>query len=58
MSGGVIIADKDSNITKANFLFDFKNFGVTIPIFVKKYIMIGSSKINPEAKTDALSKLI
>ena len=47
MSGGVIIADKDNKITNANFLFDFKNFGVTIPILVKKYITIGSSKINP-----------
>ena len=58
ISGGVIIADKDNNITRANFLFDLRNLGVTNPIFVKKYIIIGSSKINPEAKTEALNKPI
>ena len=50
MSGGVIIADKLNKITNANFLFFFKNTGLTIPILVKKYIIIGSSKINPEDK--------
>jgi len=58
MSGGVIIADKLSKITNANFLFFFKNIGLTIPILVKKYIIIGSSKINPDDKTEALNNPI
>ena len=50
--GGVIIAAKIRTKTKACFLYFFKKSGVTNPIFVKKNIIIGSSKINPEAKTE------
>ena len=58
MSGGVIIAEILKTITIANFLFFCKKFGVTKPILVKKKIKIGSSKINPEDKTEALNNPI
>ena len=54
ISGGVIIADRLNKITNANFLFFLRNEGLTIPIFVKKYIIIGNSKIKPDDKTEAL----
>jgi hypothetical protein len=54
MSGGVIIAAKIKTITKAYFLFFLRNSGVTNPILVRKKIIIGSSKINPDANVDAL----
>jgi len=50
----VIIADKTKTRTKANFRYFTIISGVTNPILVKKYIMMGSSKIKPEAITDAL----
>ena len=58
MSGGVITAERIRTNTIANFLFVFKNLGVTIPILVKKYMSIGSSEIKPEERTEALSKLM
>ena len=43
-------------ITNAYFLVLIKKSGVTIPILVKKYIMIGNSNINPDANTDDFNK--
>ena len=56
MSGGVIIAARLSTITREYFLFFLKKFGVTKPIFVKKKIKIGNSKIKPDDKTEALKR--
>ena len=47
-----------NTITKAYFLFFLRKTGVTIPTFVRKYISIGNSKINPEARTEALTSPI
>ena len=58
ISGGVIIAEILKTMTIANFLFLRRKFGVTSPILVRKKIRIGSSKINPEDKTEALSNPI
>ena len=55
-SGGVIIADNTKTNTRANFLYFFIISGVTKPILVRKYIIIGNSNISPEAKTEALIK--
>ena len=56
ISGGVIIAAKLSTITREYFRFFLKKFGVTKPIFVKKKINIGNSKIKPEDNTEALKR--
>ena len=50
-SGGVIIAAIIKTITNAYFRYFLKNSGVTKPIFDKKYIIIGNSKIKPQAIT-------
>ena len=55
-SGGVITADIINTITNAYFLVFIKKSGVTTPILVKKYMMIGNSKIKPEANTDDFNK--
>ena len=47
-----------NTITMAYFLFFLRKTGVTIPTFVRKYINIGNSKINPEARTEALTSPI
>ena len=51
-SGGVIIAEIIKTPTKANFRYFFNPPGFTIPIFVRKNITIGSSKIRPQAITE------
>ena len=54
-SGGVITADIISTMTNAIFLYFFKISGVTRPTLVRKYIIIGNSKISPQAITAALT---
>ena len=56
ISGGVITAERTKTTIKANFLYFLRISGVTNPIFVRKYINIGNSKTNPQAKTEVLTK--
>ena len=58
ISGGVIIAAKINTITNAYLRFFLRNSGVTSPILVRKYMIIGSSNIKPEASTEALTSPI
>ena len=57
-SGGVIIAARTKTNTSAYFLYLTRDSGVTTPALVKKYIIIGNSKIIPEAIAEDLTKLI
>ena len=58
ISGGVITADITSTIISAYLRYLRKNCGVTKPILVKKYIIIGNSKITPAARALARTKPI
>jgi len=58
ISGGVMMAARTKTTISEYFLYFLKNSGVTKPNLVRKYIKIGNSKINPEAITEARTKLM
>jgi len=56
MSGGVITAESIKTIIKANFRYFRRISGVTKPIFVRIYIIIGNSKTIPQANTEVRTR--
>ena len=56
-SGGVKIAAKTKNKSRAYFLFFFKNSTVTMPSLARNVIISGSSKTSPKASSNFEEKL-